>query len=71
MTLEPNILASKSSNIYHMEKIGLFWLNCNGEVLCVVEERSLWNWFGTSWVGFADKLRDKDLHLLMIPIGDR
>lgn len=71
MPFEPDVLASKSTNVDHLEEIRLPGLDWHGQVLRVVEKHGLGNRFGAPWVRAVDELRKPHLHLLMVPIRDR
>jgi len=71
MTLKPDVLSSKCSDIHHTEEISLSRLDINGDILCVIEKHCLWDGFSTSRIGFVDEGRNDVLHLFIVPVGDR
>lgn len=71
MTLEPNMLTSKSSYIDEMEQIRLARLDGYGKVLGIVHEGTIWNRLRASWVCLIEELWNQDLHFIVVPIRER
>lgn len=68
MTLKPYVLARKCPYIDHAEEVSLAWLNGYGVVLGLVHKGGVWDRLGAGRVSPAHKLRDKILHLIMVPV---
>ena len=70
MALKPDVLTRKSTNVDDVEEIRLPWLNWDGQVLRIIEQRGLRDRLGSSGIGFVDEGRNEGLHLIMIPVRD-
>lgn len=57
MALEPDVLASKGSDIDHAEEVGLARLNRHGQILGLIEECVIRHWLCSSRVALADEAR--------------
>lgn len=71
VTLNPEILSSKSTKIDQSQEIRLAGLHWNLEVLRLIHESSLRNRLSTSRVSLAKELGEQGLHLIMVPVGKR
>lgn len=68
MTLEPDILSSKSSDIDDAKQVSLSGLDCSSEVLRVVEQGRFWHWLCSCWIEYADEAHEKIRHEIMVPV---
>lgn len=68
MTLEPEVLAGKGTNVDDAELVRLARLDGDGEVLRLVHEGGLGHGLGAGRVGLCEELRDQVLHLVVVPV---
>ena len=55
VALKPEILSSKGGHVDDTNHVGLSRLDMNFEVLGIIHQSSLWNWFRPGGVSDADK----------------
>ena len=70
VTLEPEILTSKSSDVDDAEHVSLAGLKHRGHVLSVVHQCCIRNWLSSCGVCHVDKDLHQIWHLIMIPIRE-
>lgn len=68
MTLEPDILSGKSSDVDDAKQVSLSGLDCSSEVLRVVEQGRFWHWLCSRRIEYADKGLEKIRHEVMVPV---
>ena len=69
MPFYPEILADEGSNVNDAEHVSLSGLNGRSQVLRIVHQVGIGNWFGSSWVGDTDKSFHEIWDLIVVPIG--
>jgi hypothetical protein len=66
---EPHILAGKGTDVDHTHEVRLARLQCERQIMGVVEQGRLRDRFSSARVLLAHKARDQTRHLVVIPIG--